>query len=425
MKPNEPYVDNEIAVDLAYRDLVIRYLNEVDSGELTPAAEPGDTNELLELGLVKLLAPPRTAIKFMVAWGEKIPIKPRPDLNDVKLTDMEKILDGVRVAIGADHGGWWPRMGKVRDTTIGALPHIGSGWEYPNLDPGAQEVFALKSGDSPDGRDVRIGMVDSRVYPHPDLVGRWEEWPGHSSKLGYSTEYSWLLGHAAFGLGRMLDRAPGARPLVRGLLDIDPGDDQKVPRATVWDLAKAMTDAVAADVDVLNLSLGCFASDAKSPFVLERAVDVVSRKGVVIVVAGGNHGGGGGPGPANGPIFPAACHGAVAVGAFESSAPYARAPFSPPDVPWIALGAPGHKVLSTYLQGLVRFTRLTGLPEPPLDRDFPGHARWSGTSFAATTVTGEIARFMTHYNLSAQDAVDKLRETDPADNDGIGWYRKP
>lgn len=424
MQPSESYVKDEIAVDLEHRDLVIRYLNNLDTGVLN--AEQGDTNELLQLGLVKLLTVPQTANKFMVDWGEKIPIKPIPVLADTRLSDTDKILDGLRVALAAAHGGWWPRMGKVREAMIGALPHIGAGWEYPiQKDVGAQGVFALKNASSPDGQGVRIGMIDSGLYPHPGLEGRWEELPGHPSKWEDDEEYPWLLGHAVFGLGRMLDRAPGARPWVRGLLEIDPYDNREVPKTTIWNLAKAMTDAVDAKVAVLNLSLGCYASDGKTPFVLERAVDVLARKGIVIVAAAGNHGEGKGPVVPNGPIFPAACSGTVAVGAFTNTAPYLRASFSPPEAPWIALGAPGDEVPSTYLHGRVRFSQLAGLPEAPADQDFAGHAHWSGTSFAAAAVSGEIARLMTRDGLTAQEAVNKLRQTDPANNDGIGWYRRP
>ena len=422
MNPNESFVDNEIVVDLAHRDLVVGYLNDVDTGEVN--AEPGDTNELLGLGVVRLLAVAKTADKFMVDWGERIPINPQPVHAGAKLSDTTKILDGLRVAIGAAQGGWWPRMGKMREAMIGALPHIGAGWEYPTSQyVGAQG--ALEPADSPDGQDVRIGMIDSRMYPHPELDERWSALPGFATAWQVDEEYPWLLGHAVFGLGRLLERAPGARPWVRGVLEIDPYDNKEVPKATVWHLAKAMTDAANANVQILNLSLGCYTSDGQAPFILERAVDVLSRKGIVIVAAAGNHGEGKGPVVASGPIFPAACPGVVAVGAFGTAKPYSRASFSPPEAPWIALGAPGDDVRSTYLHGHVRFSQLPGLPEAPADQDFPGHAQWSGTSFAAATVSGEIARFMTLYNLSAPEAVAKLRDTDPNDNDGIGWDRKP
>src|SRR6185295_630243 len=123
----------------------------------------------------------------------------------------------------------------------------------------------------PEGRGVTVGMIDGRMYPHPELKDRWSA-PDDSSEVPEADSYAWGLGHAAFVAGRFLDRAPGARLRVRGVLGGE-------PRATVWDVAKAMAEALDDGVAVLNLSLGCYTADGQPPFVLNRAVEVLAGRG--------------------------------------------------------------------------------------------------------------------------------------------------
>ena len=52
---------DEIAVDLRYRDLVISHLSNVDADD---AATRGELEPRLDLALITLLAPTRTATKF-------------------------------------------------------------------------------------------------------------------------------------------------------------------------------------------------------------------------------------------------------------------------------------------------------------------------------------------------------------------------
>jgi membrane-anchored mycosin MYCP len=405
-------MNDEIAVDLPYRNLVISHLMTMDANENEPCAGPGESDRRLDLGLVTLRAAARTAARFASRYG-------KPSTAG-KPSEIDIILHGLRRDIGVKYGGWLPRMGKVRNAdVVGGLPHTGSNWEYPESAP--DDVFQLRPGTAPEGRGVTVGVLDGRMYPHPELKGRWRT-PDQESQVPEDDSYPWLLGHAAFVMGRLLDRAPGARPLVRGVLRSD------VPRATVWDVAKAMADALDDGVAVLNLSLGCYTADGQPPFVLNRAVEVLSGHGVAVVAAAGNHGGENTP-PGitpNAPIFPAACPGAVAVGAFTTGASsFEPAPFSP-RAPWISLGAPGHRVPSTYLFGRVLFgEQLPGLPPTPPDMTHNGYAIWSGTSFATAAVTGEIARIMSSSGMTPMEVVAELRETNPLGNSGIGWYARP
>jgi hypothetical protein len=414
--PDLSCVAEEIAVDLPHRDMVIDYLTRFDPDD-GPPAEPGAANEVLDLGVIKLRTVSRMAERIRVGeWGSKIPRNPAPEFEGIELSDTDTVLGGLRLAIGARNSGWYPNMGKVRNTDIGGLPHIGAGWEYPAVgDPAEISAFQLPSAESSAGEDVVIGVIDSPMYPHRDLKARWYAPHWYSSEWDHLEVHPWLRGHSVFVAGCILKRAPAAQLEVRGVLK------SNVPRATVWTVATAMTEAFEMGVELLNLSLGCYTRDGQAPFVLARAVEVLSQRGVTMIAAAGNHGDGTDPHHrASAPIFPAACPGAVAVGAFENSPPYKRAALSP-QAPWIQLGAPGVGVMSTYFHGDVMFNQLDGLPKAPGTGTFPGSAKWSGTSFAAGTVSGEIARLMSE-GMTAEEAVSHLRNTDPNTNHGIGRY---
>ncbi len=139
---------------------------------------------------------------------------------------------------------------------------------------------------------------------------------------------------------------------------------------------------------------------------------------MLIVAAAGNHGK---TDQHHTPVWPAALPDVVAVGA--SSEPGSE--FSP-NLPWVTCTAPGVNVVGAYLHHAV--TMPTRLP-PRLAREdtdarmlpagriapqdttgdpvrFDGYARWSGTSFAAATVSGAVAAAM----RPGQTAVEALHD---------------
>jgi subtilisin family serine protease len=187
-----------------------------------------------------------------------------------------------------------------------------------------------------------------------------------------------------------------------------------------------MASFLRSGIEVLNLSFGGPTADGMPPLVLERAVDVLSAE-MVLVAAAGNHGDqpedvGAAlhqdittvPRSRNSPIWPAAMPNVVAVGATDTEDGIAS--FTPPDVPWLDLVAPGKDVESTFLTGRVEAVtvevengEVLGIVKKDLG-DFEGTARWSGTSFAAASATGEIARLMQTHQLTAQAAVAEIRK---------------
>jgi subtilisin family serine protease len=221
------------------------------------------------------------------------------------------------------------------------------------------------------GDKVRVGVLDTRIYAHQDLLGRYEAQP--DDRYQPRTEaVPPRAGHATFVTSLVLREAPAATVRVRAVLDDD-------GVATAWHTAKAMMDF--ADVHVLNLSLGCRTTDGKPPLVLRRAV---ARLGgaTVVVAAAGNHG--------NvtdalhkEPTWPAALPDVVAVGARRDGEDLAE--FSP-KLPWVTCTAPGQNITGAYLTGLVQTPN-----SDPKEQNFSGYARWSGTSFATAITSGAIA----------------------------------
>jgi hypothetical protein len=165
-----------------------------------------------------------------------------------------------------------------------------------------------------------------------------------------------------------------------------------------WDVAKIMADFVGTGVDILNLSFGCYTDDGQPPLVLAQAVSLLSSQ-ILLVAAAGNHGNieelraAGDPLAApwtvnlmdTTPVWPAAFAEVTAVGATDPNGE--PAPFSP-KAPWVDATALGVDVESTYLKGQVRMS------DPGASQqiqEFPGFARWQGTSFAAASFSGAVA----------------------------------
>jgi subtilisin family serine protease len=185
----------------------------------------------------------------------------------------------------------------------------------------------------------------------------------------------------------------------------------------VWDAAKHIADLAASGMNVLNLSLGCFTSDGKPPLALATAIGRVSPETVVVAAAGNYDEAGISEGLTwTTPIWPAALDDVVAVGASDSNGDHAQ--FSP-YLPWVDFLAPGVGVESTYLTGSIRAGE--DADTSATNEAFTGWASWSGTSFAAASVSGAIAARIEPGHRSAREALDDLRSGRPAgrDNDII------
>ena len=397
----ESYRDDQLAVELRDTALVMRELLAMDVVLANPGPPPASAD--LGLALIDL---------SNLAAGVR-PLRDDPDLvaaaataraapyrRDDPLPDIDLLLFALRQRFRARYDGWVPTIGKNRP-----LAQI-EGWPYIK---GASGVLNPVSGPRIPARDgtpgPRVGILDTRIFAHPDLVGRFT---GDTVATLHPPVPS-TLGHATFVAGLILRRAPGADLVVRAVLDDEGGNDDS------WDVATKIVAFRGAGVPVLNLSFGCATVDREAPLVLRRAIDRLGPD-VVVVAAAGNHGElGRDPDPDTGltgrtPIWPAALDGVVAVGAHDGHDPaHPTAGFSPHRAPWIDLLAPGVDEESTFLTGDVSvLVRQEGKLVVEDTVDFAaGYATWRGTSFAAANVSGQLAALMTG-GRTAREALASL-----------------
>jgi membrane-anchored mycosin MYCP len=387
---NAPNPHPEIVFDVAHATPVLAALTD-------PGYDPGDQvdNQDLQLGKVGLASTPE-------------------GVDPSALLDI--VVQSVRALCRARHAGWEPVIGKNRplDPLHPASWHVDPGgasnavqpfsW---HVDPGgvAHGPMAIEAGDEFElpttgpGLHVRIGLLDTAIYP--------DRLSGHTvvavddaaARKGRVVDAADWEGHATFVAGCILRGAPSATIVVDSVFDHDR------PVASSWEVATKMaTFAYEHQVDVLNLSLGCTTEDGQAPLVLWRAVQVLTPH-VQVVVATGNeppedeatrigykHGQ---------PVWPAACPEVISVAASIDADTDELADFSPHHVPWASVVAPGADVTSAYLDGSV-IVPTPGDPNHHLY--FHGSAKWSGTSFAAGTVTGTLAA-----NLSRGQTPDERR----------------
>ncbi len=346
-----------------------------------------------------------------------------------KLTHLELLLYRLRTDFAKQYRGWAPTMGKNRVIApVTGFPYVGGGGVSdpdPYVGGGGvgdphgsaqcgKDDASPRNGASPPpwptraarpGHGVRIGLLDTRLYPNPWLAGGYlaaagdlieDPAPGQPPLLASE-------GHATFAAGLILHRAPGAQLDVRPVLDA-----KELGR--VWDVAKTIADFVGSGVDILNLSFGCYTDDGRPPLVLARAVSRVSPE-ILLVAAAGNHGGV--HNAANGltpttPMWPAAFDDVVAVTAGTvANGKRHLAPFSP-KLPWVDVIAPGEHVESTFLTSPVRLSSSGNRhPTHRATATFAGgFACWAGTSFAAASVSGAVAAQVVPGRRNAREALN-------------------
>jgi len=358
--PTEDFLRDEIVVDLPYLPLVTDVL-----GKLQPQvpAVIVSTDDILGLALLSL----KNVDGYAAVHG-------------IPRFDGAESLDAVLWALRSrlTFGEWVVEMGKNRYMHQGVVGFpqskpLSSGDPEHATPERMQHTAGLTAGDG-----VRVGVLDTRLFPHPDLEGHYLAEPEDLLTPEANSVPKWK-GHATFVTGLIVAKAPAAKVVVRAVLNDDNG------WASAWKTAAAM--ARFPDVDVLNLSLGCRTKDGRPPLVMRRAIEVLGRR-MVVVAAAGNHQR---TEYKTAPTWPAALPGVVAVGATNdhglSHGTFHLADFSP-KLPWIACVARGETLVSTYLNGWVQVHNAKG---HPTDEEFTGYASWSGTSFSAAIVSGAIA----------------------------------
>jgi subtilisin family serine protease len=345
---------------------------------------------------------------------------------------LERLLADLRTLFGAKYGKWYPSMGKNRTMHgLQLTPYpFAEGADIEKV-PAAdgQAAYDAGRGAPNKGHGVEVGVLDTPVYDHPRLAGRY--YADDDARLEPTGEpRAWWAGHATSIAGRIAQQAPGAELRIHSVLA------ERTATASVWEVAGMLAGFAGSGLDILNLSFGCFTDDGKPPMVLQRAIQRLTPT-MVVVAAAGNHGEPRSDAAADQlpqpqtPLWPAAFDDVVAVGATEDDGTVTSftptgspldAAGRPVIAPWIDLLAPGRLVTSLYLDEWVK------LPEEPVRRGrsnepvrrgrsnartpvkFDGYARWSGTSFAAAAVSGALAALTVPGRRTANEALRLLIE---------------
>ena len=253
----------------------------------------------------------------------------------------------------------------------------------------ADEVVDFSDGE---GDGARVAVIDTGYTPklHPWLDDRTRAAPDTLEATDVHPQNGWLddeSGHGTFIAGVVLQRAPSATIEIAKVLDTEGYGSE-------LDVARAILDY--ADADIINLSLGCYSHDDQPPLAIAEALRHVSPTTVVVAAAGNDS--------THRPLWPAAHKRVLAVAAVDDD--LERASFSNFGW-WVDAGARGVQVLSTFLEfDEAGHTRPIRGRKP---QSFQRWARWSGTSFAAPKVAGEIAATMSRLrSKSAREAAAAL-----------------
>jgi membrane-anchored mycosin MYCP len=360
---------------------------------LTDASAAADA---LDTWCDKVVGPEKTVFN-----GRQRP-KSTPELS------LDRILWSLRAGFGFGNGGWIPTVGKNR--MVGRLPGM------RNAKPGlsgadaishggggvpqalARPAWAPQRAEGP-GQGVRIGVLDTAVRDQEYLVGGWTGTPVNVTE-GSDPPLA-EAGHGTFVTGLILRRAPGATIRTGRLLADDGG------ATSSWDAAHKIVEVGNSGLDILNLSCVSYTDDGEAPLVLSTAINQLDPA-VLVVAAAGNHGYL--DDEKSKPAFPAALTSVIAVGSAKSDGG-ARADFTPTGL-WVDVLARGVDLNSTYLKGDVQVWNDGEEYDPKAHRETKrfsdGYATWSGTSFSAALVTGEIARRTVPRVKSPAQALDEL-----------------
>jgi hypothetical protein len=351
--------ENELIVDSSHLDTVRDLLDELG---VLPADELQDPR----LGLA--------ALRF--------------DREFFATRSIAGLAEEIRRLASERWNGWEPTVGKNRIMSqiggervidigaVGAQRVIDIGGEGT---PRPAEATDLRPRDVTAGVRSRLAVVDTGIVPQPWLDGAYRCDPDTVLDPAAVVDEP-AAHHGTFVAGLVLQAAGGCQLWIEKGLRTEGDTDS-------WSLATTLADLAERGVDVVNLSLGCFTDDDQPPLVLQRAVDCFGGDAVVVAAAGNYATTPRDPSWTPGavrPSFPAALQNVVAVGSVDEA--WTNSDFSPV-APWIDVRAVGGDVASTY-----------GGPGDDAFRT------WSGTSFAAATVSGVLARESSRSRITAREA---------------------
>lgn len=276
--------------------------------------------------------------------------------------------------------------------------------------PDASPLLALGAEEPAAGVGPVVGILDTRICPHPALAGSYAAPGAVYRDIGQLDEVEPpgldpFAPHATFLAGIIAQQAPAARILVRPVI--------QQGRATLADVLRGLVELREAGAQIINLSLGTYTDEDREPALLDAIVRLLGPD-VIVVAAAGNRPTGcrpraddpraeqdahaeeragrpeADPGRPGRPWWPAALEGVVAVGSATDDGAGGWVPSEFSNLgPWVNVWAPGDGVVSTF----VDFPD-DGREVSEKDPRSWTWATWSGTSFAAAVVSGRIAERM-------------------------------
>ncbi|HEV8671934.1 MAG TPA: S8 family peptidase [Candidatus Limnocylindria bacterium] len=290
------------------------------------------------------------------------------------------------------------------------------------------------------GQGVGVAIVDSGVYPHPDLAGRivasidfTSESPTVSSAStgdpgGHGTHVAGLVaGDGSLSGGAFTGVAPRANIVNVRVIDATGSSNvSTILRGLQWVLANRVTY----NIKVVNMSLGSTPTGSYKSDLMATAAEVLNFAGVTVVVSAGN------TGPFAGTVTaPATDPYVITVGALDDNgtslslddlmaafSSRGRTLFdnlSKPD-----LVAPGRKMVSLRSPGSALDTLFADRQVTATGAVTADYYRLSGTSMAAPVVAGVIA-LMVERNptLSPAQIKKRLKSTATALTFGTAFDR--
>ena len=441
--PLDRHVSNMLVVDTAH----LRLIKDILRG----LVQEEESDKRLGLTLVTVTSADTAADAVLEAQPGVL--EQRPDLAKppAEWTGVDRLLDNLRAVFEFEYG-WAPTMGKNRVMTpVQAVtyPNAGGAVGPEYISPDALARADKRREQHPDaGRGVRVGLPDTVFYPHDTLTGRYvlsEPVKEQIVQADGKNTPPYITGHCTQVASLILREAPSARLDIRPVL-MTPEAAERDPDRSVWEVARRMVGYLDSGVQIINCSWACLTWDGKPPLVLERAVGVLTPT-IMVVAAASNHGeliaekDHPDPGARDkewrehrlperfSPAFPAALPIVVAVGALDGEH---RATFNPVVrtdenlgaeelAPWIDVLAQGVDTVGAYF-GSKSDPKVIDVPEKPKNghvepeeklqpEEFKGAAKWTGTSFAAATVTALVAARI-QPGTSAHEALENLLDED-------------
>ncbi|MBI3928139.1 MAG: S8 family peptidase [Armatimonadetes bacterium] len=195
---------------------------------------------------------------------------------------LEALPPQARIAL--NHEIEYPDPRKVLPMTTGE-PEAGRPAAVTRL-PGIEKVW--EKGFT--GAGQTIAVIDSGIYPHPDLNGKVTGWVDLSREnrkrpadpFGHGTHVAGVLaGSGEKSAGKVKGVAPDAK-----LVGIRITTVAEAIKGLQW----VIENREKYNINVVNLSLGDFASKSYKDDPWSQAVQKAIEAGLVVVVAGGNEG---------------------------------------------------------------------------------------------------------------------------------------